>query len=356
MTRALENPRYASTSRQDATSWHSPETTAKPTLLALAALLVASALLGLITGAVDIPLAALWQPDQNLTALQQSILTELRLPRVVLATLVGATLAVSGTALQGLFRNPLAEPQLIGVSAGAALGAVAMIVLGSTLSLLPQALSPYSVPLGAIAGALVVTSALYALTLRSSIGSVSDMLLLGIAINALAGVGIGVFTWLANDGELRSLTFWSMGSFGGAQWQSVVPAGALMLAGLLTLIPTGNNLDRLQLGERAAHHLGIAVHPLKQRLIFGTAIGVGAAVSITGMIGFLGLVVPHIARLLVGVHQRPLMWASLWLGGTLAVIADIAARTLAAPAEVPVGLLTSAIGAPLFLWLVLRRK
>jgi iron complex transport system permease protein len=180
------------------------------------------------------------------------------------------------------------------------------------------------------------------------------MLLVGIAINAIAAVGIGLFTWLANDGELRSLTFWSLGSFGGAQWSTVVPAGALIVLSLLALLPTGTALDRLQLGELEAKRLGVSVPRLKRRLVFAAAVGVGAAVSVSGIIGFVGLVVPHIARLLVGVHHRLLLIASAVLGATLAIAADLAARTLVAPAEMPVGLLTSAFGAPFFLWLILR--
>jgi iron complex transport system permease protein len=322
-------------------------------LLILLALFGLAFVLAIATGAVPLPLAALWSPDQELSSLQRTVLLELRLPRVVLAGAVGAALASSGAVLQGLFRNPLAEPQLIGVSSGAALGAIAMIVLGSGLGL-PDAIRPYSVSLAAIAGALVVTASLYLIASRRGSGDVTTMLLIGIAINAIAGVGIGLFTWLANDGELRSLTFWSLGSFGGAQWSTVVPAGALIVLSLLALLPTGTALDRLQLGELEAKRLGVSVPRLKRRLVFAAAVGVGAAVSVSGIIGFVGLVVPHIARLLVGVHHRLLLIASAVLGATLAIAADLAARTLVAPAEMPVGLLTSAFGAPFFLWLILR--
>lgn len=322
-------------------------------LLILLALFGLAFVMGIATGAVPLPLAALWSAELELSSLQRTVLLELRLPRVVLAGAVGAALASSGAVLQGLFRNPLAEPQLIGVSSGAALGAIAMIVLGSGLDL-PAALQPYSVSLAAIAGALVVTTSLYLVASRRGSGDVTTMLLIGIAINAIAGVGIGLFTWLANDGELRSLTFWSLGSFGGAQWSTVIPAGVLILLSLLVLLPTGTALDRLQLGELEAKRLGVSVPRLKRRLVFAAAVGVGAAVSVSGIIGFVGLVVPHIARLLVGVHHRQLLIASAILGATLAIAADLAARTLVAPAEMPVGLLTSAFGAPFFLWLILR--
>lgn len=322
-------------------------------LLALLALLLAVTGLAIGTGAVPLPLSALWRADLELTTLQRTVLLELRLPRVVLAMAVGAALASSGAVLQGLFRNPLAEPQLIGVSSGAALGAIAMIVLGADLAL-PPALEPYSVSLAAIAGALAVTASLYLIASQRGSGDVTTMLLVGIAINAIAGVGIGLFTWVANDGELRSLTFWSLGSFGAAQWSTVLPALLLIALAIALLLPTGGSLDRLQLGETEARRLGVSVPALKRRLVFAAAVGVGAAVAVSGIIGFLGLVVPHIARLLVGVHHGRLVPASALLGAALAVLADLGSRTLVAPAEMPVGLLTSALGAPFFLWLVLR--
>ncbi|MEM1404195.1 MAG: iron ABC transporter permease [Pseudomonadota bacterium] len=330
--------------------WARPGTRA---LVAIFMLLVLALALAISIGAVRVPVSAIWRDDIALTNLQQMVLLELRLPRIVLAAAVGAALAVSGAVLQGLFRNPLAEPQLIGVSSGAALGAIAMIVLGSGLAM-PDAIKPYSVALAAITGALAVTSSLYFFASRRGGSDVTTMLLIGIAINAIAAVGIGLFTWLANDGELRSLTFWSLGSFGGAQWSSVVPAVVLIALAIAALLPTGRDLDRLQLGEVEARRLGVSVNVLKRRLVFAAAVGVGAAVSVSGIIGFLGLVVPHIARMLVGVHHRILLIASAMLGSTLAIVADLGARTFVAPAEMPVGLLTSALGAPFFLWLILR--
>jgi iron complex transport system permease protein len=321
----------------------------------LAILCLATAVLAIGTGAVDLPLAALWRSDLSFTPLQSTVLLELRLPRVVLAAAVGAALATGGTALQGLFRNPLAEPQLIGVSAGAALGAISLIVLGDQLTL-PEAATPYAISLGAIAGALIVTASLYAIANRTGSSDMTTMLLIGIAVNAIASVGIGVFTFIADDGELRSLTFWTMGSFGGAQWTTVLPALLLIGGAVAVLLPAGRDLDRLQLGELEAARLGVSVTQLKRRLVFATAIGVGAAVSVSGIIGFAGLVIPHIARMVVGVHHSVLLPASALMGATLAMGADIGSRTLVAPAEIPVGLLTAAIGAPFFLWLVMRVK
>jgi len=321
----------------------------------LTAALAAALLLGCAVGAVPIPLAALLSPDAALSELERMVLLELRLPRVLLAASVGAALAMAGACLQGLFRNPLAEPQLIGVSSGAALGAIAMIVLGEGL-VLPAALMPFGLPLAAIAGAMIVTASLYAFASRRRDSGVTTLLLVGIAINAIAGVGIGLFTWVANDGELRALTFWTLGSFGSAQWDTALPAMMFIAVAGALLLPGARALDLLQLGEVEAQRLGVSVPRLKRRLVFGAAGAVGAGVAVSGIIGFVGLVVPHIARLLGGVHHRYLLPASALLGAALAVVADLGARTLVTPAEMPVGLLTSAIGAPFFLWLILRLR
>ncbi|MEM6639446.1 MAG: iron ABC transporter permease [Pseudomonadota bacterium] len=331
----------------------SPSLRGPSLLIALVALVVSVAAAAAI-GAVHIPLWSSVFGSEELTALHKAVLWELRLPRVVLAAVVGVGLAMSGAVLQGLFRNPLAEPQLIGVSSGAALGAIAMIVLGDGLAI-PDALLPYAVPLAAIAGALVVTTALYLIARRIATEGVAIMLLVGIAINALAAVGIGLFTWIANDGELRSLTFWTLGSFGGAEWATVVPVLLIVLLSVALLFPLSRDLDALQLGEVEARHLGVSVPRLRKLVVFCAASAVGAGVAVSGMIGFVGLVVPHIARMVGGVHHRMLLPLSALMGASLMVLADLGARTFVTPAEMPVGLLTSAIGAPFFLWLIVRR-
>lgn len=322
-------------------------------LLAYAALLLVLVVFAVSTGAVPVPLLAHLAGAASMSELERTVLLELRLPRVLLAAAVGAALATAGACLQGLFRNPLAEPQLIGVSSGAALGAVSMIVLGDALAM-PEWLRSYALPLAAISGALLVTGGLYVFASRRGQRSVMALLLLGIAVNAIAGVGIGLFTWVANDGELRSLTFWTMGSFGGNRWDTVVPAVLLMSGALALVLPAAAELDRLQLGELEAERLGVCLRRLKRRIVFGVAVAVGAGVAVAGTIGFIGLVVPHIARLLGGVRHAFLLPASALLGAGLSIAADLGARTLVVPAEMPVGLITSAIGAPFFLWLVLR--
>jgi len=322
-------------------------------ILALSALLAAATVAGITIGAVPIPLPGAFTGNAELSQLQRMVLMELRIPRVLLAGVVGAALAVAGAALQGLFRNPLAEPQLIGVSAGAALGAIAVIVFGNHLNL-PAALRPYALPLAAVLGAAAVTAGLYAFASRRRDLGMGTLLLVGIAVNALAAVGIGAFTYLADEGQLRSLTFWTMGSFGGADWQAVTPAAVFIAGAMLLLLPLARPLDLLQLGEVEAGRLGIAVPRIKRRVVFAAAGAVGAGVAVSGMIGFIGLVVPHLARLLGGASHAYLLPASAILGAALAVFADLGARTFIAPAELPVGLITSAIGAPFFLWLIVQ--
>lgn len=321
--------------------------------MALSALLAAATVAGIAIGAVPIPLSGAFTGVDELTPLQHTVLLELRIPRVLLAGVVGAALAVAGAALQGLFRNPLAEPQLIGVSAGAALGAIAVIVFGDYLAL-SGTLRPYALPLAAVLGAAAVTAGLYALASRRRDLGMGTLLLVGIAVNALAAVGIGAFTYLADEGQLRSLTFWTMGSFGGADWQAVTPAIGFIAGAVLLLLPLARPLDLLQLGEVEAGRLGIAVPRIKRRVVFAAAGAVGAGVAVSGMIGFIGLVVPHLARLLGGASHGYLLPASALLGAALAVLADLGARTFIAPAELPVGLITSAIGAPFFLWLIVQ--
>ena len=331
-------------------------------LLGLAA--AAAMALALSAGAMSIAIADLLA-DGN--ALQRTVFSHIRAPRVALAGLVGAVLAIAGAALQGLFRNPLADPGLIGVSSGAALGAMSLIVLGAALADLlrtsPFALMaasvhalPFAVPLAAIGGAALVTLFLYAFSARYGRFSIVTIILVGIAVNALAGVGIGAFQYLSDDAQLRTLTFWMMGSFGGANWPTVLPAAALMLTAATPLFFAARGLDLLQLGEAEAFHLGIDVRRLKRRAILCSAAAVGAGVALAGMIGFVGLVVPHLVRLLLGAAHRYVLAGSVLLGATLTMLADLAARVVVAPAELPVGLVTSALGAPFFLWLIARAR
>ena len=320
-----------------------------PALALLAAALLGTLALALAIGAMPMSFADILGEE---TALQRLVFIEIRAPRVALAGLVGAVLAVSGAALQGLFRNPLADPGLIGVSSGAALGAVAVIVLGS--GRLAGPLTAYALPLAAMLGAVLVTLFLWAFASRYGRFSIVTILLVGIAVNALAAVGLGAFQYLSDEGQLRTLTFWMLGSFGRANWPTVLPAALAMTVAAAPLFFATRALDLMQLGESEAFHLGVAVQRLKRRVILCAAAAVGAGVALSGIIGFVGLVVPHLVRLLLGASHRWVLPGAALLGAALTVLADLLARTVAAPAEVPVSLVTSALGAPFFLWLIAR--
>ncbi len=322
-------------------------------LWVLLALTVISLFLAFSVGAIPLPVWEILR--QQATDLQHTVFFEIRAPRVLLAAGVGAMLGLSGACLQGLFRNPLADPTLIGVSAGAALGAIAMIVLGDLIDL-PAGWAAYAVPLAAVAGALLVTSFLYGFAAWFGQFSIVTLLLVGIAVNALSTVGIGAFEYLSDDRQLRNLVFWMMGSFGRAGWDTVIPALLVMSAAGILLIRQGRQLDLLQLGEAEAAHLGINVGRLKRVVILMSAVAVGAGVALSGIIGFVGLIVPHLVRLMIGPLHRYLLAGSLLLGAGLMVLADLLARTVIVPAELPVSLVTSALGAPFFLWLIARMR
>ncbi len=338
--------------RRVETSFDDPARRQTTIVAALIALLAVATLAGLAFGAMPITLDAVLSPGRD-DALQRTVLTEIRAPRVVLAGFVGAALAIAGAALQGMFRNPLADPGLIGVSSGAAVGALAMIVFGAQL-VVAAAWMPYLVPLAAVVGAAAVTLFLYGFAARFGNFSVTTMLLAGIAINALGTVAIGTFEYLSDDTQLRTLIFWMMGSYGRATWQGVLPTVVIVGAAAVWLARSARALDVLQLGEADASYLGIDVATLKRRLILTTAAAVGGAVAVAGIIAFVGLIVPHLARLIGGATHRFVLIASALIGAILSIAADLLARTATAPAELPVGLVTSALGAPFFLWLIAR--
>jgi iron complex transport system permease protein len=286
-----------------------------------------------------------------------AVILEIRLPRTLLGLLVGAALALAGAAMQGLFRNPLADPGLIGVSAGAALAAVSVIVLGSHgLAFLTGALGSFSLPLAAFAGGLVTTIVVYRLASRDGQTSVATLLLAGIAVNALCGAATGLLTYVADDQQLRTLTFWSMGSLGGAGWSQVGSAALLIALPLLALPLLARTLNALLLGEAEAGHLGIAVQAMQRVIVLLAALAVGAAVAVSGIIGFVGLVVPHLLRLALGPDHRTLLPGAALLGGSLLLLADLLARTLVTPAELPIGILTALLGGPFFLALLMHRR
>lgn len=295
--------------------------------------------------------------DAALSARDRLIVYDIRLPRVVMGMLVGAALAVSGAVMQGLFRNPLADPGLIGVSAGSSLGAVAVIVLGATfLAPVTAMLGTLALPLAAFCGGLATTLVLYQVATRQGRTSVATMLLAGIALAALAMALTGILIFMADDRQLRDLTFWQLGSLGGATWPKIASVGPIIVLALAAMPFLARGLNALALGEATAGHLGIPVQRLKYTAIVGVSAAVGASVAVSGGIGFVGIVVPHLLRLLIGPDNRYLLPASALLGGSLLLLADAVARTIVAPAELPIGIVTAISGAPFFLWILLRKR
>ncbi|WP_407647028.1 FecCD family ABC transporter permease [Erwinia tracheiphila] len=301
------------------------------------------------TGAMRLSLVTLWQAPFD--SMEWQIWLNIRLPRVLLAVLVGAALALSGATMQGLFRNPLADPGLLGISSGAALMLAFAVVLPVTL---PAVLALWWPMLAAFAGSLVVTMIIFILSRHRSI-TLSRLLLAGIAINALCGAAVGVLSWISNDQQLRQLSLWGMGSLGQAQWPTLLACAVLVLPTMLAIQWQAGRLNLLQLGDEEAHYLGVDVRRTQHKLLIFSALMVAAAVAVSGIIAFVGLVVPHLIRLWVGGDHRWLLPGSTLLGAILILVADTLARTVVAPAEMPVGLLTSMLGAPWFLWLILRR-
>jgi iron complex transport system permease protein len=330
---------------------------------ALSVVLVFSILLAVMTGAAGIPLSRLLpalgigQGTPDLLARDELVLWSIRLPRVALAAMVGALLAAAGAVMQGVFRNPLADPALVGVSSGAALAAAVTIVVGDKFLLATFMALPVEIlPLAAFAGALAATLVLYRIATHHSRTSIEIFLLGGLAIEALVNAGIGLLIFLADDRQLRDITFWMLGSLGGATWQKVWAVLPFLLLTLAALPFMARGLDLLVLGEAEAFHMGIAVERLKRIAIVVIALAIGAAVSVSGIIGFVGIVVPHLLRLVAGPGHRVLLPASMLLGAALMLGADTLARTLASPAELPIGIVTAAIGAPFFLVLLLRQR
>ncbi len=279
------------------------------------------------------------------------ILLQLRFPRVVLAVLVGAALAVSGVGLQGLFRNPLAAPDLIGVSSGAALGAALWIVIASGYFSFA-----YGLPISAFCGSVLVVILIFKISKMNGTLGMTSLLLCGIAINSIAGSALGLLTYYSNDEELRTLTFWLMGGLGGASWNTLMFALPFYVVGFTILFTLGRNLNVIALGESEAFCLGVSVERCKIKIVFAVSLLVGVSVSLAGGIGFIGLVTPHLLRLWVGSDHRWLLFSSSLAGAVLLLVADLVSRTIALPAEIPIGIITSLMGGPFFLWLLIRQR
>ncbi|MGF1485229.1 MAG: FecCD family ABC transporter permease [Opitutales bacterium] len=324
------------------------------------------ALLGFAYGEVSIALTdqlkvlgaqfGLAQLPADVGPIYEAVLLDIRLPRVVLAFAVGGALAVSGASMQGLFRNPLADPGLIGVSAGAAAGALLFFVFGAQWFASIGLGERWGLPLFAIVGACLTTFAIYSLSLVEGRSHIATLLLTGLAVNAFASAFVGLLIFGASDAQIRSFTFWTLGSLANANWSMLavgVPA-ILILSALLLAFSRG--LNALLLGEAEAHHLGMNVHRLKRALVLLSAGAVAVTVSLCGVIGFVGLIVPHLVRLAIGPDHRYLLPAAALLGGALLLGSDFVARHAVANAELPIGAVTAAIGAPFFLFLLHQAK
>ena len=314
----------------------------------LAALLAVMTLAASGVGALRLPVSLLWTGSDD--ALRQIWLT-IRLPRVLLALAIGGSLALAGCVMQGLFRNPLADPGLLGISSGAALAVALWVVIPLSL---PALVMLYAPMLAAFLGALAATFVIFLLS-RQRDSSLSRLLLVGIAINALCGAAVGVLSWLSNDAQLRQLSLWGMGSLGQAQWSTLLAVCSLMVPTMLVIWRLAGALNLLQLGEEEAHYLGVEVAVVQRLLLLCSALLVAAAVAVSGVIGFVGLVVPHLVRMWLGADHRAVIPGSVLAGALLLLAADTLARTLVAPAEMPVGLLTSLLGGRRIMRIIIRR-
>jgi len=303
------------------------------------------AVLGVLLRAAGLPVAATWPPEVT------AIILLLRFPRVVLAALVGLALAGAGTVFQGLFRNPLADPYIIGVSAGAALGATLAIVGGATAGV--GGLGAVSV--AAFAGALAVSFGVYRMARRGADVPVPDLLLAGIAVGAFLSAIISVLQ-LAGGESLQRVIFWVMGGFAGRGWAHIAMAAPYALGGLFVAWLYGRDLNVLQVGEEGALQLGVDVPRVKRVLLACGSLMAAAAVATSGLIGFVGLVIPHLMRLILGPDHRVLLPGAALAGAVVLVLADLLARTVITPAEIPVGVVTALFGAPFFLYLLLRGR
>lgn len=332
-----------------------------PTVLlsGLSVALVVSCLVAVAIGAFSIPISEIIGsvahrigldigpvPD----AVADSVLWQIRFPRVVLAVIVGASLGCAGATMQGAFSNPLAEPGIVGVSSGAALGAVGAIAIGFAV------LGTWSLPLAAFIGGLLTVLLVYVASRNDGRIEVVTLILTGIAVNAMAGALIGLLTFFSTDAELRSITFWSLGSVAQATWPKVVAVLPLAIVGIVLACRRSSQLDLLSLGDRAARHVGVDVDRLRLVMLTIVAVLTASAVAVSGIILFVGLVIPHLIRMVAGPGHRLLLPASALGGATLLVVADVVARTIAAPAEVPLGVLTAIVGGPFFFWLLRRTR
>src|SRR5690606_15921742 len=288
---------------------------------------------------------------------EKYVIWDVRTARIIMAILIGSILAVSGTTMQGMFKNPLATPDLIGITAGATLMAAITIVLGSHFrEHLPDFVQNSMLSIAAFLGALLTTLLVYRISTTQGKTNVVIMLLSGVAISALGFAIVGFLIYLSKDEQLRDLTFWNLGSLGGATWQKNGILFVVMLISYFILIPKGKALNAMMLGEKDARHLGVNVEKLKKQIVVLVALMVGTCVAFSGTIGFVGLIVPYILRLIFKSNYQLILPLSAVMGSILLLVADTFSRTIVAPAEIPIGVLTAFMGAPVFIAILIRFK
>ncbi|HEY6901037.1 MAG TPA: iron ABC transporter permease [Puia sp.] len=290
------------------------------------------------------------------TPAMEAVLMQIRLPRICLGILTGGGLAIAGASLQGLFRNPLVDPGLVGISSGASLAAVSVIVVLAGWAPMKSAEGHYVLNLATFGGACVSSVVVFRMARVGGKTLVATLLLAGLAINALCNALTGLVTYTADNEQLRSITFWLMGSLGGASWSAVLSILPFVLLPVWLLPGEGRALNVYALGEAEALHMGVDVRWMKFRILLLTTLAVGATVAVCGIIGFIGLIVPHILRSWTGADHRRLLIDSALAGAILVTLADMVSRTLIAPAELPIGIVTALVGTPVFIFLLYRQK
>ena len=295
-----------------------------------------------------------WVPAAPTDALDRNVFIQLRLPRVLLAGLTGAVLGVAGTLMQGLFRNPIVEPGLAGTSAGAAFGAALVFVFGAGTFTRP--LGTLAVPALAFAGAFAATMTVYRLSTAFGKVHVFTLLLAGIAVNAVCGAGTGFLSYVARDPQARNITFWNLGTFTTADWRGVIVVVVAFAVCFALTLRDARALNALMLGEDEAALLGMDPQRLIIRLLVLNTLMVATATAMVGVIAFVGLVVPHVLRMLKSSDYTFLLPASALLGALAMVVVDVVARLVIPPAELPVGIITAVVGAPVFLWILMLQQ
>jgi iron complex transport system permease protein len=287
------------------------------------------------------------------SSIYEGVFLQLRLPRVFLCLMSGAILSVSGVFMQGLFRNPLVEPGIIGTSAGAAFGSSIVFVLATYLPIEWKSLiGPLLVPLFAFLGAIIATYLVYVVSKSQQKTNIMSILLVGLAINALGLSGMGFMTYIARDPQARSINFWNLGTFSGANWQQVLIVLIVLTIAILSIFKFIKPLNALLLGEEEALYLGVDVKKFRRQILLINTLMVAIVTSFVGVISFVGLIVPHIVRQFVGSDHKKLLPAAMIVGASVLLLADLVARLLLAPSEIPIGIITSLVGAPIFIFLL----